>query len=52
MCGFTKYVVLQRLTWNLSPSWHIPQLMSRGYAADAINQILKFILFALNCYHK
>ena len=36
MCGFTKIVS----TCDLSPSWHIPQQTSRGYAVDAIIQIL------------
>ena len=36
MCGFTKIAS----TWDLSPSWHIPQQRSRGYAVDAIIQIL------------
>ena len=31
--------------WNLSPSWHIPQLASRGYSVDAIIQILIEIYF-------
>ena len=36
MCGFTKIAS----TWDISPSWHIPQQTSRGYALDAIIQIL------------
>ena len=36
ICGFTKIAS----TWDLSPSWHIPQQTSRGYAVYAIIQIL------------
>ena len=36
ICGFTKIAS----AWDLSPSWHIPQQTSRGYAVDAIIQIL------------
>ena len=36
ICGFTKIAS----KWDLSPSGHIPQQTSRGYAVDAIIQIL------------
>ena len=36
ICGFTKIASI----CDLSPSWHIPQQTSRGYAVDAIIQIL------------